>query len=405
MKIRAALYNADHLEYGLVTIPFPIPANQYDSTIKMLEAFDIGDPRERDCMVKEVLGPVSILKRLEGCKVNLDELDYLVKRLDSFADSELAQFQGMAYKFGISDMTDLINLTFCCQEATVITDFSDLEQIGRDHYLNLHGGCASMEELERLDARKTALQLILNDISGRITPYGVVYDNGMQLSRLYQGRDFPEYLYEESLMTVSLRSIHKSDDSCEAVWLYLPTSERQIERMLWRDGMESEDFAKLEIQISNLPATVESACVLERESIFDLNAMCAAISKLAQSDRVKLEAVIVFANPENAAEIRRLAENLDLFDFVPNVHTPEEYGKYMIQDSGRFNYDGNLDEFYDYGKYGRQHVEQGQGVFTERGYISYQGTLSLEELMVGDPTEHYQKGEQGMEMGGSFCQM
>ncbi|MEI3579188.1 MAG: hypothetical protein V8Q30_03965 [Acutalibacteraceae bacterium] len=24
MKIKAALYNADHLEYGLVTIPFPI---------------------------------------------------------------------------------------------------------------------------------------------------------------------------------------------------------------------------------------------------------------------------------------------------------------------------------------------------------------------------------------------
>ena len=35
-------------------------------------------------------------------------------------------------------------------------------------------------------------------------------------------------------MTVSLRSIHESDDSREAVWLYLPTSERQIERMLWR---------------------------------------------------------------------------------------------------------------------------------------------------------------------------
>ena len=29
---------------------------------KMLEAFDIGDPRERDCMVREVLGPVPSLK-------------------------------------------------------------------------------------------------------------------------------------------------------------------------------------------------------------------------------------------------------------------------------------------------------------------------------------------------------
>lgn len=43
MQIKTALYNADHLEYGIVTIPFPIPKDQYDSTIKMLEAFDIGD--------------------------------------------------------------------------------------------------------------------------------------------------------------------------------------------------------------------------------------------------------------------------------------------------------------------------------------------------------------------------
>lgn len=41
MRIKAALYNADHLEYGLVTIPFPIPQDQYNDTIKMLEALDI----------------------------------------------------------------------------------------------------------------------------------------------------------------------------------------------------------------------------------------------------------------------------------------------------------------------------------------------------------------------------
>ena len=128
MRIKAALYNADHLEYGLVTIPFPIPQDQYNDTIKMLEALDIGDPRAKDCMVEEIEGCVPSLKCLEGHRINVDELDYLVKRLDSFSDGELAQFQGMAIKMGLSDMTDLINLTFCCQEATVITDFSDLEE-------------------------------------------------------------------------------------------------------------------------------------------------------------------------------------------------------------------------------------------------------------------------------------
>lgn len=400
MRIKAALYNADHLEYGLVTIPFPIPQDQYNDTIKMLEALDIGDPRAKDCMVEEIEGCVPSLKCLEGHRINVDELDYLVKRLNSFSDGELAQFQGMAAKMGLSDMTDLINLTFCCQQATVITDFSDLEQIGRDHYMNLHGGCVSMEELEELDSMETAL-LLISENEGTVTPYGVVYDNGMQLSQVYQGRNFPAYLYEDSLMAVSLCSIHADAKDSQAVWLYFPTSEWQIERMLHRDGMESEDFARLDVQGDHLPAAVKTACALEQESIFDLNAMCTAISKLAQADRAKLEAVVAYANPESAAEIRRLAENLDLFDFVPNVHTPGEYGRYMIQDSGHFDYDSNLDAFYDYEKYSQQRIQQEQGIFTERGYIAYQGTLSLDELMRKEPAEQYQREQdESMGMGG-----
>ena len=111
-----------------------------------------------------------------------------------------------------------------------------------------------------------------------------------------------------------------------------------------------------------------------------------------------MDAAAGFAKPESAAEIRRLAENLELFDFIPNVSTPEEYGRYMIQDSGHFDYDSNLDEFYDYGKYGRRCMERKQGMFTEQGYISYQGALSLEDLMRAEPTEQSQR-EQEVYMG------
>lgn len=398
MRVKAALYHPDHPEHGPVTIPFPIPPDQYASTVEMLRGLDIGEALARDCMVKEVQGSAPVLKCLEGAAVNIDELDYLAKRLDSFDDKELAQFQGMAYQMGTSDMTDLINLTFCCHQATVITDFTDLEQIGLDHYLNLHGGCASMEELERLGARKMALDLILNDISGGITPYGVVYDNGMRLEQLYDGRHFPAYQYSDSLMDVKLVSLH---DDCQTLWLPLPMPELQLERMLCRAGWEREEAAKREISANNLPAAIQTACVLERESIFELNTLCAAVSKLTRENLAKLDAAVTFAKPESAAEVRRLAEHLDLFDFVPNVHTPEEYGAYMIRDSGHFDYDDNLDEFYDYGKYGHRHIEQQQGVFTEQGYISYQGTMPLKDLILEDPEEHYQKEqEEGMGMGG-----
>ena len=122
-----------------------------------------------------------MLNRLQGTQVNLDELDYLVKRLDGFDIGKLSQFQAMAEKLDLTSMKDFINLTFCCQQATVITDFSDLETVGRDHYLNTHGGCAGVEELEQQDGEETAI-LLLTDNEGTITRYGVVYDNGMKLS-------------------------------------------------------------------------------------------------------------------------------------------------------------------------------------------------------------------------------
>ena len=56
--------------------------------------------------------------------------------------------------------------------------------------MNLHGGSASVDELNKLDGKGTARQLIESG-SGTITPYGVVYDNGMKLEQIYDGRFFP----------------------------------------------------------------------------------------------------------------------------------------------------------------------------------------------------------------------
>ena len=53
-------------------------------------------------------------------------------------------------------------------------------------------------------------------------------------------------------------------------------------------------------------------------------------SNFKEQNFVKLGAVCQMAKPTCAANIRQLAENLDQFDFAPNVHTPEELGKYMI---------------------------------------------------------------------------
>ena len=120
MLYHAILSNPAHPEYGVATIPFPLPRAEYDHSLEVLSALEIGDAVRQDCQVDEITGNYPVLKRLEGQAVNIDELDYLAMLLDSFCVGEDAQFQAMAEKFDLTDISDFINMTFCCQQATVL---------------------------------------------------------------------------------------------------------------------------------------------------------------------------------------------------------------------------------------------------------------------------------------------
>ena len=390
--IRAVLSNPSHPEYGVATIPFPIPHDQYARCMELLEALEIGDAVKADCKVEKIDSFYTVLKRTEMLTVNVEELNYLAKRLDSFDTGEAAQFQAMAHKLELFELKDLINLTFCCQQATVITDFSDISAVGRNHYMNLHGGSARVDELEALDGVETARQLIENG-NGAVTPYGVVYDNGMKLEPVYDGRFFPCYYYKPNAITVAVTSKAEPEDTEHITWLFLPMTQEEIDRALQRAGITDPADIRLRLEDTQLPDEADMLLDMEQESLADLNALAQATDALSSDDMEKLGAVVMLAKPQNAEQIKNLAENLDLFDFALGAHTPVEYGKYMIQQSGHFDYDENLDAFYDYEKYGLQRMGEEDGMFTDRGYIAYKGYYSMEEVMNGSQSNR-------MEMGG-----
>ena len=387
MMIQAVLSNPSHPEYGVATIPFPIPRDQYAHCMELLAALEIGDAVKADCKVEEVDSFFSVLKRTEMLTVNVEELNYLAKRLDSFDTGEAAQFQAMAHKLELFELKDLINLTFCCQQATVITDFSDLAAVGRDHYMNLHGGSAKTEELDALDGEETARQLIESG-SGTITPYGVVYDNGMKLEQVYDSRFFPCYYYEPNAITVAVTSKAEPEDTEHITWLFLPMVQEEIDRALLRGGITDPSEIRLSLEDSWLPHEVLDLLDMDHVAISELNALVQALDEFSDMSIRKYAAAAVMARPHTTEQAKHLAENLDLFDFAPSASTPEEYGKYMIQQSGHFDYDENLDAFYDYEKYGTERMNAEDGMFTDRGYIAYKGYISMEEVMNGSQSNH-----------------
>ena len=289
--LRCVLSNVAHPEYSQATIPFPIPVQEYGGTLELLTAMELGHPTERDSRVDELESGFPILKRLEKVGANLDELDYLARRLDSFDDYEAAQFQAIAVRLGTFDMTDFINLTFCCQQATVITNFSDLEGIGKTHILTISGGCLYVDEQEQVDGRAEALKLILNE-HGTVTPYGVVYDNGMELEQLYkEGGPFPDYLDREFVIL-----LEASAGEGQSTLLVLPDSPARLERLLCRTGIRDSPQIHSRVVDSTLPGGVISSIPSEHLSINDLNRLCRAAERIAPED---LKALVQLLTDKN----------------------------------------------------------------------------------------------------------
>lgn len=280
----------------------------------------------------------------------------------------------------------------------MITDFSDLEKVGRRHFLDVNGGSASSEELENVDGYETAL-LLIGEGDGTITPYGVIYDNGMQLRPVYDGQNFPLYQDGDSVFLLGLT--HKSDPDMNppTTWLFLPACRERLERTLRRGGYESEDDIHIRLSESTAPNEIDSRLDVEHESLNDLNKLASAIALLDVDQGVKLGAVVQMAKPRTAAEMTALAQNLDLFDFVPGIHSPREYGEFMIRESGNFDLDDDLAPFIDYEAYGQKQINAEDGEFNDQGYVAYKGPQSLSELMMRPPTEQRHVGPE-MQMGG-----
>ena len=394
----ATLKNRISAHFAPVTITFPIPEDQYEQAILALEKSQIGDARVQDCLIDNVHAPnCPALLRMTNTMANVDELDWLGKQLESFDRYELLQFNAAVEQFGLSAADELIDLSFCARDVTVVSDFNDLELVGKRHYLTVHGACDS-EELENLDGKETALALISGQ-PGYVTRYGVVYDNGIKLEQAYDRKHLPPiWMPESCILELKLR-VTGEDDPKKQEWVQLPASRLKLEHAMLRAGIPSCGEMQMLVSDSRFPDEVDCALDFEQESLFELNRLCHACSGFKEQAFKKLGAVCQLAKPTCAANIRQLAENLDQFDFAPNVHTPEELGKYMIQQSGHYEYDENLEDFYNYGDYGVKRMLQEDGVFVDRGYVSYHGTLAPDELMRDDPAESYRQ-EQEAKMEG-----
>ena len=237
-----------------------------------------------------------------------------------------------------------------------------------------NGWQPDFDELEKMDLARIGRELIASG-KGTVTPYGIIFDNDVDILTLYNCEAFPDYHYKASKIDVAVVSPYTYTATMA---LYLPASQKQIERTLQRFlQFERDDF---QLCIENVEPPVPEAWrekLFEQSEIYNYNDAAAAMARLEESQYEKFAAVLRYTGAKTPEQLRQVAKNLEMFEYVPSAKNAEDVGRSLILESGHFEVDPNLEDYIDFEAYGRDHLRYGEGEFSPYGYVGYTGDERL----------------------------
>ncbi|HZJ83407.1 MAG TPA: antirestriction protein ArdA, partial [Clostridia bacterium] len=249
-----------------------------------------------------------------------------------------------------------------------INNFSDFNKLGKDLYLAEKMAVVS-KELEELDGVAYAMEVIKNNKTARVTPYGVLYKNSNEPEQIYNGKQFPPYGWKESMVTLELKAKDQSE------FIYLPSSDIEIEKALMRLGISYLQDCDLNIDSHELPDRALDMIPDSDSTVERLDTLNKVSKKFVEmeGDIQYFERLMDYVNPTTIDDVLLLADSMYEFELFDGIKTVEDYGRYMISESGRFEYDHNLEEYIDFKRYGQEKIANETGAFTGKGYILYHG--------------------------------
>ena len=366
---------------------FPCTESEYQTTCKELEL------KDNYAFVRDVVEPKALTLKKDTF-VNLDELNYLAKRMDSFDQKELFSFFAAIETGDYVSTKDLINLTFNLNCYTLIRDVSNLKSVGRNYVL-CREVAISADELEKTDLEKTGREL-LSTGKGIPTKYGLLFRNeGVVFEAVYKGKGFPPYYYTGGeVLGVEIEKDGGKD------YIYFPCEKTEIERALKRIGAGDISECRKNIDYCGGDREWEKYFndLLQKNDLESVNAISSAINRLgATEDAIsenlyKLSAVMEFAGVTAAdtEKVIRLAGCLDEFEYYREIGNDYNLGTKLIENEIGAAAE-KIDDYIDYEKYAQDFLEENGGAYTKYGDVVYlRDDQSLSEIL----------GENEMKMGG-----
>lgn len=366
---------------------FPRSDAEIFEAMKSIKVFD---PTDTVFHVLKVDSDVTELSSLNDIDIDLDHLNLLARLMEGMSASEYDQFRAALCYTQPQSVQGIVNLTQNLGNYTLIKNNESLEQAGLRHYLDLHG-CISEAEKSKYDFAAMARKLIATG-NGCETPYGVVYDNGLEINYFFNGETIPMYYDRDFLCVYEAQANDKTE------YLVMPCDEISIIKAAHRLGVAEINDSSLSVEDVDLPS-YSFRQFLEKHTdapVGELNMLASAVSAIDHRDVDKLMAVFKYTEAvegnlgDDVGALTRLTENLDSFEFAPDATDIEDLGKYLIQASGHYSYDDELDDYYDYEALGADTLDTQDGRFIEDGYVGISDDIRLDEILDGDS---HQMGE------------
>ena len=365
------------IKYGnsQTDLRFPCTEKEMNAALERIHAEDV-TPLE--LYVSEVVFPDE-LSCLQDRFVNLDEVNYLGKRMDSFFGDEEYQFYEAMKLEGFDTLPDLINLSFNLNRYPLIQDISDMGKIGREYLLTVKG-CLSADDADDPKYAEFGRELIQSG-KGVFTEHGLLFvDEDTPFVKDYDGQNFPAYVYDQMLCFIRAEYNGKSE------FLYLPCEEEAIDKAFARLGAPTPDDVELsweDICIESEKWTERFKEIAAEEGVYELNHLAAAVNS-ADIDLEKLWAVAEYGKAEDAKQLSRLAENLDCFTFIIGASNYEEVGIYVTENNADFSVNPSVEKFFDYKAFGKYIGDAYYGEFVDGGFIYNDTDTSLLDILYQD---------------------
>ena len=317
------------------------------------------------------------LSFLQDRFVDLDEVNFLAKRMYSFFGDEEYRFYEALKSEGFDTLPDLINLSFNLNRYPLIQDISDMGKVGREYLLAVNG-CLPADDAD--DPKYAAFgRKLIQSGNGVFTEHGLFFiDEGTPFERVYDGQSFPPYVYEPMLCFLRAEYNGKTE------YLYLPCEDEAIDKAFARLGASTPD----DVELSWEDHCIESEKWVERfkeiaseEGVYELNRLAAAVNGV---DMEKLWAVAEYAEAEDARQLARLAKNIDCFTVIENTANYSDVGRYVVDHNDCYAMPPELEKYFDFGAFGEHIAKKYYGKFVGGNFIYNDTDTSLLDILYQD---------------------